>query len=65
MLTIGGESYAIPDEEFDDFGVPARSTLGVTLTRLGPTEGVHFTFEDDSGDSRTHRIEVCTISAAE
>ncbi len=64
QFTIGEERYTIPDEELDDFGVPARSALGVTLSQLGLTEGAQFTYEYDFGDSWTHRIEVRTISPA-
>jgi hypothetical protein len=62
QFTIGDERYTIPDEELEDFGVPARSALGVTLSQLGLTEGAQFTYEYDFGDSWTHRIEVRTIS---
>jgi hypothetical protein len=64
QFTIGNERYAIPDEELDDVGVPTRSALRVTLSQLGLTEGAHFTYEYDFGDSWTHRIEVRTISPA-
>ena len=39
QFTIGDQRYAIPDEENDEFGVPARSSLGVTLSDLGLTAG--------------------------
>ena len=64
QFTIGAERYAIPDEELDDFGVPSRSALGVTLSQLGLTEGAQFTYEYDFVDSWTHRIEVRKISPA-
>jgi hypothetical protein len=64
QFTVGDERYAIHDEELDDFDVPARSALGVTLAQLGLTEGAHFPYEYDFGDSWTHRIEVRTISPA-
>lgn len=62
QFAIGTERYAIPDEELDDFGVLSRSTLGVTLSELGLTEGASFTYEYDFGDSWTHRIDVRKIS---
>lgn len=62
QFTIGEQRYAIPDEELDDFGVPARSALGVTLGQLSLTVGARFTYEYDFGDSWTHRIEVRAIS---
>jgi hypothetical protein len=61
---IGEERYTIPDEELEDFDVPARSALGVTLSQLGLTEGAQFTYEYDFGDSWSHRIDVGTISPA-
>lgn len=61
---IGDERDTIPDEELDDFGVPARSALGVTLSQPGLHEGAQFTYEYDFGDSWTHRIEVRKISPA-
>jgi Plasmid pRiA4b ORF-3-like protein len=64
QFTIGDERYTIPDEELEDFDVPARGALGVTLSQLALTEGAQFTYEYDFGDSWTHRIEVRTISPA-
>ena len=64
QFTIGAERYAIPDDELDDFGVPTRSVHGVTLTQLGLTDGAHFTYEYDFGDSWTHRVEVRKMSPA-
>jgi hypothetical protein len=63
QFTIGEERFTIPDEELDDFGVPARSALGDTLAQVGLTLGAHFTHEHDFGDSWTHRIEVRAISS--
>ena len=64
QFTIGAERYAIPDDELVDFGVPTRSVLGVTLSQLGLTDGAHFTYEYDFGDSWTHRVEVRKMSPA-
>jgi Plasmid pRiA4b ORF-3-like protein len=64
QFTVGEDCYTIPDDELEDFGLPARSALGVTLSQLGLIEGAQFTYEYDFGDSWTHRIEVRRISPA-
>lgn len=64
QFTIGAGRYAILDDELDDFGVPTQSALGVTLSLPDLTEGADFTFEDDFGESWTHRIDVRRMSPA-
>jgi hypothetical protein len=64
QFTIGDQRYAIPDEENDGFGVPARSSLGMTLADLGLTAGTRFTYEYDFGDSWCLTIDVRTITPA-
>ena len=58
QFIIGETRYAIPDDETDDFDVPATNALGVQLADLGLTTGSRFTYEYDFGDSWTHSIEV-------
>lgn len=64
QFIIGAERYSIPDDELDDFGIPAHSTIGVTLAQLGLSEGAQFAYEYDFGDSWTHRVEVRKMSPA-
>ena len=64
QFTFGEDQYTLPDDELDDFGVPTKSAIGVTLSQLALSEGAHFTYEYDFGDSWTHRIEVRKLSPA-